>query len=226
VALQAHVDVIRLDHFRGFAAAWHIPADAPTAKTGEWVPGPGADFFRAVHRKLGSLPFTAEDLGLITPDVFALRDEFQIPGTRVLQFAFDGNPDNPHLPCNYPERSVVYTGTHDNATTREWYTELPDRERQCLGSYVGKPVGPCDAAAELIRLAWSSPAAVAITPLQDLLNLGSEARMNVPGRPVDNWRWRVPRRMLSHSGFKWLKDLTTSSNRWRPVQAPSVQVAS
>ena len=120
-ALLAHVDVIRLDHFRAFAAAWHVPAGAPTAETGEWAPGPGAEFFRAVQSELGALPFIAEDLGVITPDVSALRDQFDIPGTRVLQFAFDGNSENLHLPDNYSANTVVYTGTHDNATTREWF---------------------------------------------------------------------------------------------------------
>ena len=122
----AHVDAVRLDHFRGFAAAWHVPAGAATAQSGQWVPGPGAEFFEAVQRELGGLPFIAEDLGVITPDVSALRDQFHLPGTRVLQFAFDGHPDNPHLPDNYIPNTVVYTGTHDNPTTREWYEELPD----------------------------------------------------------------------------------------------------
>ena len=116
-ALMAHVDAIRLDHFRAFAAAWHIPAGAATAQSGEWMPGPGAEFFLAVQEELGSLPFIAEDLGLITPDVCALRDQFHIPGTKVLQFAFDGKLDNPYLPCNYISNAVVYTGTHDNNTT-------------------------------------------------------------------------------------------------------------
>src|SRR6266478_3262515 len=129
-ALLAHVDVIRLDHFRGFAAAWHVPAGAQTAQTGKWAPGPGAGFFQAVQKELGRLPFIAEDLGLITPDVQALRDQFQVPGTRVLQFAFDGHADNPYLPHNFVSNAVVYTGTHDNATTREWYEDLPDYQRQ------------------------------------------------------------------------------------------------
>jgi 4-alpha-glucanotransferase len=135
-ALLAHVDAIRLDHFRGFAAAWHVPAGAPTAQSGRWVPGPGAEFFRAVQRELGTLPFIAEDLGVITPDVRALRDQFGVPGTRVLQFAFDGHSDNPYLPDNYIPNTVVYTGTHDNPTTRKWYEELPDAQRRALWSYL------------------------------------------------------------------------------------------
>ena len=142
-ALLSHVDLIRLDHFRGFAAAWHIPSGASTAQTGSWQPGPGADFFHRVQAELGRLPFIAEDLGLITPDVETLRDEFQIPGTRVLQFAFDGHADNPYLPQNFVNNSVVYTGTHDNPTSREWFEELPDGQRETvsgryLNSYNGR----------------------------------------------------------------------------------------
>jgi len=213
-ALLAHVDAIRLDHFRGFAAAWHVPAGAPTARSGQWVPGPGAAFFSAVHRELGGLPFIAEDLGLITPDVHALRDQFHLPGTRVLQFAFDGHPDNPHLPDNHGANTVVYTGTHDNPTTRGWYEELPDGQRQEFRRYLerhGAEGG--EAASALIRLAWSSVAALAMAPLQDVLNLGREARMNVPGRAGANWRWRCTGEMLSASALDWLRELTRTSHR-------------
>jgi len=213
-ALLAHVDAIRLDHFRGFAGAWHIPAGAPTAQSGQWVPGPGAEFFNAVHRELGGLPFIAEDLGLITPDVCALRDQFRIPGTRVLQFAFDGHSDNPYLPDNYIPNTVAYTGTHDNPTTREWYEELPDPQRRIFWSYLKRPEGrSSDAAPALLQLAWSSAAALAIAPLQDVLNLGTEARMNVPGRAEGNWRWRCREDMLSVPEIEWLRDLTKSSDR-------------
>ena len=133
-ALLAHVDVVRLDHFRGFAAAWHVPAGAPTAQSGRWVPGPGNDLLSAVQNDLGALPFIAEDLGQITPDVYALRDRFGVPGTRVLQFAFDGHSDNPYLTSTYVANTVVYTGTHDNPTTREWYEEIPDDQRRNLWS--------------------------------------------------------------------------------------------
>ena len=134
-ALLAHVDIIRLDHFRAFAAAWHVPAGAPTAQTGRWVSGPGAELFSTVQKELRGLPFIAEDLGLITPDVYVLRDHFNVPGTRVLQFAFDGHADNPYLPSNYVANTVVYTGTHDNPTTREWYEDLPDDQRQNFWNY-------------------------------------------------------------------------------------------
>jgi 4-alpha-glucanotransferase len=201
-ALLAHVDLIRFDHFRGFAAAWHVPAGAPTAQTGQWVPGPGAEFFRAVENELGRLPFIAEDLGLITPDVTALRDEFQLPGMRVLQFAFDGSPNNPYLPENYLANSVVYTGTHDNNTTRGWFEELPDYQRQNVWRYLKRPAsGSGDVARELLRLAWSSSASLALAPLQDLLGLGAEARMNVPGLVDGNWRWRATKDMLSAPAF-------------------------
>ncbi len=224
-ALLNHVDVIRLDHFRGFAAAWHVPANAPTAQSGQWVSGPGASFFEAVRKELGHLPFIAEDLGLITPDVYALRDQFQVPGTRVLQFAFDGHADNPYLPNNFVSNTVVYTGTHDNATTRQWYEELPDYQRQNLWNYLKRAPGEStDAAPDLMRMAWSSKAALAIAPLQDLLNLGREARMNVPGRPDGNWRWRVRDDMLSPQGFQWLTELTESSKRSSsPLTSDTVQ---
>ena len=214
-ALLSHVDLIRLDHFRGFAAAWHIPSGAPTAQTGSWQPGPGPGFFRRVEAELGGLPFIAEDLGLITPDVETLRDEFQIPGTRVLQFAFDGHEDNPYLPQNYVHNTVVYSGTHDNPTSREWFDELGWNRQEIVSSrYLnqtnGRIVEPGPA---LMSLAWSSRAALAIAPLQDLLNLGREARMNVPGHVGGNWCWRVSDDMLVDEPFAWLRDLTGNSKR-------------
>ncbi|MGO9918401.1 MAG: 4-alpha-glucanotransferase [Isosphaeraceae bacterium] len=213
-ALLAHVDVIRLDHFRAFAAAWHVPAGASTAQSGQWVRGPGAEFFKAVEKDLGALPFIAEDLGLITPDVTALRDQFRLPGMRVLQFAFDGNADNPYLPYNYVPNTVVYTGTHDNPTTRGWYEELSDPQRQNVWSYLRRSGGTAsEVAPALMHLAWESVAALAIAPLQDLLNLGNEARMNVPGRAEGNWRWRCTAEMLSARAFEWLRDLTKVSGR-------------
>ena len=222
-ALLTHVDMIRLDHFRAFAAAWHVPAGAPTARTGQWVPGPGADFFEAVRRELGALPFIAEDLGLITPDVYALRDQFQLPGLRVLQFAFDGHSDNPYLPHNYVSNTVVYTGTHDNATTRGWFEELPNEQGQRLWSYLRRSGGSAEEVAPaLLRLAWSSSAAIAIAPLQDVLNLGNEARMNVPGKAEGNWHWRFTDNMLSVSALDWLRDLTASSNRMGANQPRAV----
>ena len=214
-ALLAHVDVIRLDHFRAFAAAWHVPAGEPTAQSGKWIAGPGADFFRVVQRELGGLPFIAEDLGFITPDVYALRDQFHLPGMRVLQFAFDGKTDNPYLPSNYEDgNTVVYTGTHDNPTSRGWFDELPDYERQRVSNYLKlRDSESSGAAPALMNVAWSSAAALSIAPLQDLLNLGKDARMNIPGRPEGNWRWRSTESMLSDEAFEWLRNLTKNSNR-------------
>jgi 4-alpha-glucanotransferase len=225
-ALLAHVDMIRLDHFRGFAAAWHVPAGASTAQSGQWVQGPGAGFFQAVRTELGRLPFIAEDLGLITPDVYSLRDQFELPGTRVLQFAFDGNADNPYLPHNFVPNTVAYTGTHDNATTRQWYEELPDYQRQNLWNYLKRAPGEsAEAAPALMRLAWSSVAALTIAPLQDVLNLGREARMNVPGRATGNWSWRVAEDMLSPASFESLRELTESSKRSAAPEYQSRQIS-
>ncbi|MBV9611634.1 MAG: 4-alpha-glucanotransferase, partial [Acidobacteriaceae bacterium] len=213
-ALLEHVDAIRLDHFRGLAAAWHVPAGAPTAEIGSWVPGPGADLFDTLHRELGYLPFIAEDLGTITADVAALRDRYQIPGTRVLQFAFDGDRQNPYLPHNYSHNMVAYTGTHDNNTTRGWYETLSANQKENLWNYVGRRAGESsEAAAVLMQLAWESPAALAIAPLQDVLNLGADARMNVPGTSEGNWCWRCTEAMLSDVGFTILQDLTKAANR-------------
>jgi 4-alpha-glucanotransferase len=213
-ALLAHVDIIRLDHFRGFAAAWHVPAGSPTAQSGQWVPAPGDELFHAVQTELGALPFIAEDLGLITPDVYALRDRFRVPGTQVLQFAFDGHADNPYLPTNYVANTVVYTGTHDNPTSREWYEQLPNDQRRRFWSALNRSEGSSgEAAPALLTLAWSSIAALAIAPLQDVLNLGREARMNVPGRADGNWRWRCTERMLAGPALDGLRDLTAASSR-------------
>jgi len=213
-ALLAHVDMIRLDHFRAFAAAWYIPVGSTTAQTGSWISGPGADFFTAAEAALGGLPFIAEDLGLITPDVHVLRDRFGLPGMRVLQFAFNGHGDNPHLPGNYGHNTVVYTGTHDNPTTRGWFEALPDQQRQSMWNCLKRPAGVSrDAAPALIELAWDSVAGLAIAPLQDLLNLGSDARMNQPGRAEGNWRWRCTEAMLDPAVWQWLRDLTRASNR-------------
>jgi 4-alpha-glucanotransferase len=226
-ALLTLVDVIRLDHFRAFAAAWHIPADAPTAQAGQWIAGPGAGFFVAVKKELGALPFIAEDLGVITPDVSALREEFRIPGTRVLQFAFDGRADNPHLPENYSTNMVVYTGTHDNSPTRGWYESLPETERRIVWRHLHRIEGKAsEIAGELLRLAWSSEAGLAIVPLQDLLNLGSEARMNLPGTTEGNWRWRATEDMLNPSVFEQLRNLTAASNRlYQPQNSGTASVA-
>src|SRR6185436_18073834 len=178
------------------------------------VPGPGADFFEAVQVELGHLPFMAEDLGIITPDVVALRDKFELPGIRVFQFGFDGNPDNPHLPHTYGANTVAYTGTHDNNTTRGWFESLPEHVRQAVRSYAGKTgTGTAEVAWDFIRSVWSSNAGLAIAPLQDLLDLGVEGRMNVPGVAAGNWRWRCTEEMFKPLFFERLRELTISSGR-------------
>jgi len=213
-SLLAYVDLIRLDHFRAFCAAWHVPPAAQTAEAGHWVPGPGADFFEAVRAELGHLPFIAEDLGIITPDVVALRDEFELPGIRVFQFGFDGRPDNPHLPHNCVPNTVAYTGTHDNNTSRGWFESLPEHVRQAARSYASNAGGETgEVAWDFIRSVWSSRSGLAIAPLQDLLNLGVEGRINVPGVAVGNWRWRCTEEMLQPSVFERLRELTTSAGR-------------
>jgi 4-alpha-glucanotransferase len=171
------------------------------------------------------VPFVAEDLGLVTWEVTELRKKFQLPGTRVLQYAFDGNAHNPHLPSNYSADTVAYSGTHDNPTTRQWFQELPGWERRYFCEYLRRSALEArDAAKELIRLAWSSQAALTIAPFQDLLNLGGEGRMNVPGRAEGNWRWRATRDMLSPRTFDWLEELTRLSNRSAPLAAPPATV--
>jgi 4-alpha-glucanotransferase len=209
-----YLDAIRIDHFRAFEAAWHIPAGSPTAASGRWVTGPGADFFDKVRVSLGRLPLLAEDLGIITPAVTALRNQFHLPGMRVLQFAFDGDPGNPHLPHHCAHNGVVYTGTHDNNTSRGWYDAAGENERKNLWRYVKRAPGqPHEAVWELIRLALSSDAALAIVPLQDLLALGSEARMNTPGRADGQWRWRCTDAALDAPAWDEFRQLTQATRR-------------
>jgi 4-alpha-glucanotransferase len=218
--LLHHVDAVRLDHFRGFAAAWYVDAGSPTAQSGQWVPGPGADFFRALERELGSLPLIAEDLGYITQDVHALRDAFRLPGMRVLQFAFDGKSDNPHRPSNYTANTLVYTGTHDNPPSRGWYEALSPEERKSVCQQLELSSDESEEITwELIRLASSSAAALAIVPLQDVLNLDLAARMNIPGRADGNWSWRATEEMLAAPVFDRLAKLTASSNRGQAARS-------
>ena len=187
--MLAAVDVVRLDHFRGFAAYWEVPAREKTAQHGRWVKGPGAALFESATKALGRLPIVVEDLGLITADVIALREQLGYPGMKVLQFAFGDDARNPYLPHNYLPNFVVYTGTHDNDTTLGWFRSLPDWQRNNLLGYLGRDGH--DIVWDLIRLALQSVADTAVFPLQDVLALGNEARMNFPGRAEGNWRWRV-----------------------------------
>jgi len=183
------VDIVRLDHFRGFAAYYEIPAGAETAEHGEWKAGPGADFFRALGSALGDeLPIIAEDLGVITPDVVAIREEFELPGMKILQFGFSG-PKDPFLPHNYVRNCVAYTGTHDNDTALGWLATASNQEREFALRYLRSD--GVDFAWDLIRAIWSSVAIFAIAPMQDVLGLGGEARMNYPSRLGGNWAWRM-----------------------------------
>ena len=187
------VDVVRLDHFRGFAGYYEIPYGAPTAETGQWLTGPGKDFFATISRELGEanngeLPIVAEDLGVITPDVVELRDSFHLPGMKILQFGFV-SPSDPFLPHNYVSHCVAYTGTHDNDTASGWLASAPADERNFALRYLNS--NGSDFAWDLIRAVWSSVAVYAVAPMQDLLSLGTEARMNFPARLGGNWEWRM-----------------------------------
>jgi 4-alpha-glucanotransferase len=207
------VDAVRIDHFRGFEAAWEIPAGAETAVHGEWGAGPGRPFFDAVRERLGELPLVAEDLGLITPEVEALRDGLKLPGMRVLQFAWDGSADNPHLPANTPANALAYTGTHDNDTTAGWWAEAGADERARVRAALGLRSGGADLHWALIRTVLDSPAKWAIVPAQDVLGLGSEARMNTPGLAAGNWGWRLPRGAPGPDAARRLREATHASGR-------------
>jgi 4-alpha-glucanotransferase len=199
-------DIVRVDHFRGFAAYWEIPANEPTAIHGRWMPGPGRALFDAVRSALGDLPLVAEDLGFITPEVHDLRHAVGLPGMKILQFGF-AQIDSPHLPHRYDAETVVYTGTHDNDTTRGWWDSLPEDEREWTG------FDPSQPAWSLLEIAWSSRAALAIAPLQDVLGLGSESRMNLPGTDEGNWQWRYQPEELTPQLAKRLRAVTESSGR-------------
>lgn len=203
-------DVLRLDHFRGFVAYWEIPASEPTAVHGRWMPGPGVSLFAAIKRSLGDLPLIAEDLGFITQDVHDLRETVGLPGMRILQFGF-GQADSPHLPHRYEPHTVVYTGTHDNDTARGWFSTASELERETAAAYLGcseDSVSWC-----LIRSAYTSVAETAIVPVQDILDLGSEGRMNRPGAENDNWSWRFVPGALTHEHAARLKQLAELTGR-------------
>jgi 4-alpha-glucanotransferase len=200
-------DLTRIDHFRGFVAYWAVPAANKTAAKGRWRRGPGAAVFRAVEAELGALPVVAEDLGVITEPVVRLRRELGFPGMAVLQFALGNDPGNPHLPRNHEEQQVVYTGTHDNDTTVGWWESLTPEERDW------SELDPADPAWSLIGAAWSSRAALAVAPLQDVLRLGGEARMNLPGTEEGNWEWRYEAAALTDGLAAELRAVTTQSNR-------------
>ena len=204
-------DFIRLDHFRGFAAYWEVPASEPTAMHGRWMPGPGRALFDAMRSALGDLPLVAEDLGFITPEVHELRRAVGLPGMKILQFGF-GQPDSPHLPHRYEPATVVYTGTHDNDTARGWFASADAEERRIAAAYLGC-ADNTDIAVSMIRAAYTSVAEVAIVPVQDILGLGSEARMNRPGAEHDNWSWRVRPGALTAEHGAHLHRLASISGR-------------
>jgi 4-alpha-glucanotransferase len=204
-------DVFRIDHFRGFSGYWEVPASCPTAVEGRWVTGPGRALFDAITKALGELPIVAEDLGLITPDVIALRDGCGFPGMRILQFAFGADAAHEFLPHNYVPASVVYTGTHDNETVQGWWHHAPERERAYAASYLA--AGAHDIHWAMIRAACNSVANTAVFPMQDVLGLPGAHRMNLPGSTVGNWRWRFDWPMVGTEPARVLGLITAASGR-------------
>ncbi len=205
-------DVFRIDHFRGFAGYWEIPASEPTAQVGRWVTGPGKPLFDAITQALGELPIIAEDLGFITPDVMALRDGCNYPGMKVMRFAFGGDGGHAFLPHNYAPFCVAYTGTHDNDTALGWWGNTTQRARSFAGSYMA--CGAHDVHWAMVRAACNSVACMAVFPLQDVMGLGSTHRMNIPGTlGGDNWVWRFEWPMLSRDATRVLGLISAASGR-------------
>jgi 4-alpha-glucanotransferase len=210
-----HADIARLDHFRGFCGYWEIPAEEETAVNGVWRRGPGKNFLASMQRHFDDLPFVAEDLGVITDDVREAIHHFKLPGMHVLQFAF-GGPDparNTAAPHLHTARSVVYTGTHDNAPTRAWFATAPQFEREALSRYAGQTVSMDTATEQLTRLAFASVADWAVIPMQDALILGAEDRMNIPGQAVGNWGWRMRPEQTGADKLRWLTELAAIYGR-------------
>ena len=205
-------DRIRIDHFRGFESYYAIPAQEETARNGQWEPGPGMDFFRALKDRVGDFPFIAEDLGYLTPQVLEMVQEAGYPGMKVLHFAFDCWCQSLYLPFRYPHNCVVYTGTHDNQTTRGWFASLIDADRQFCRDYLDL-AGDNRIAWKLTALAWSSVADLAIVPMQDLLDLDDDARMNTPSTSAGNWQWRMADGALTDQLAARLRHLTCTYGR-------------
>lgn len=214
-------DILRIDHFRGFESYWEIPEEEETAVKGQWVKGPGENFFATVQKKLGVLPIIAEDLGIITPEVFALREKFEFPGMKVLQFAFNSGPENAFLPHRYKNNCVVYTGTHDNDTTRGWFDKASEHERDFARRYC-KTDGR-EIQWDLIKLAFSSIANIAIIPFQDIMGLGSEGRMNYPGTIEKNWEWRFTWDQVGPTPSERLYELAAMYGRCNPERLHLVE---
>lgn len=211
--LYSLFDCVRIDHFRGFDAAWQVPAGAKTAVGGSWVPGPGARLFDVIREQVGNKPMIAEDLGVITDTVEGLRDRFGFPGMKILQFAFDSGPSNVYLPHNHVKNSVVYTGTHDNDTTRGWFEGLGPRQRIEVLSYLG--IGEEEIVTGMIRAACISVAVLSIIPFQDVLGLPSSARMNLPGTAFGNWEWRFSWNQITKNTGKQIGEMVRRYGRHR-----------
>ncbi len=208
---QQMFDIVRIDHFRGLEAAWEIPSDEATAVNGSWVQAPGKELLTAINTELGYVNLVAEDLGIITQSVEELRDEFHLPGMKILQFAFDGNRRNPYLPYNYPELCVAYTGTHDNNTTLGWFNDLNDNDKYRIYEFLGFPNVSMPYA--LIREALASISNLVIIPMQDILELGGEHRMNTPGTMEGNWQWRFGWHQLTDDKVGRLRHLVNLHGR-------------
>ena len=210
-------DIIRIDHFRGFAAYWAVPFGEETAINGTWVPGPAKDFFLALKKEFGNLPIIAEDLGVMTPDVEDLRDSFQFPGMKILEFAFDSSEANDYLPYNFVKNCIVYTGTHDNDTVVGWFEMASEADRKLVLDYLDKDETGIHWS--FVRLAWASVANTAIVPMQDLLGLDSRSRMNLPGTVGGNWKWRAKPGDFSEDLARSLSELTVIYGRSRKVKS-------
>jgi 4-alpha-glucanotransferase len=214
-AVLSQVDILRLDHFRGFSAYWKVKGTAKTAAKGVWEPAPGMDFFTTVQSTLGELPIIAEDLGVITPDVVAMREAFGLPGMKIVQFGLEGGPKDPFLPHHYPVNCVVYTGTHDNDTARGWYERVPETQKDFYRRYTGRSGE--NVSWDMVRAAWGSVAVMAIAPMQDFLSLGNEARMNYPGNPSGNWTWRMRSVQAAPDIFRGIREFNFLYDRENPA---------
>jgi len=203
-------DVVRIDHFRGLVKYWQVPASAKTAVNGRWIAGPGEDFFKTLFKKFPSADLIAEDLGHITPDVRALIKKLDLTGMKVLQFAFGKNyKKNEHLPGNYPDNCIAYTGTHDNNTIRGWFTsETNSQTKKNLFEYLGRKIPVSELNWELIERVMASAAKTAIFPVQDILNLGQQSRMNNPSQKRGSWRWRLKDELLVAEVSRKLSQIT------------------
>ncbi|WP_428354021.1 4-alpha-glucanotransferase [Methyloprofundus sp.] len=204
-------DILRIDHFRGFEAAWEIPASEDTAINGKWVEAPGKELLSSLQKEFGNIPLVAEDLGIITPEVDELRTSFNLPGMKILQFAFGDTDNNPYLPHNYDQNCVVYTGTHDNDTTVGWFNSINDHDRHRVYQYLGNPQASMPYL--FIGTAFSSVANLAIVPMQDILELGGEHRMNTPGTVNGNWKWQFSWHQLSETQVARISNLVKMFSR-------------